>query len=245
MAALVFLIGALAVSAQDYEGYYDDDYDRDYNRQSDNDRYQERGQIDRYLDVEVWTDHSDAEYYEGDNVTVYFRANRDAFVAIYSIDSRGLVNLMFPYDPAQDNFIRGGVTYSLPGPDDDFDLVISGPAGIENIQIIASRERFPIPPWYNNSGLICDAEDRNDYMDWLNERYFVRYDGQRFAYDRAVIFVEEWEPSYFRPVYWPHYPSWALYGNVYVDYWWGSTVYVNGHYWGVTPIYIPDRKSVV
>ena len=151
----------------------------------------DRVNIDRYLDVEIWTDHSDAEYYVGDNITVHFRVNRDAFVAIYSIDSRGRVSLMYPSDPAEDNFVRGGVTYSLPGPNDDFDLVVSGPEGMENLQIIASRERFPIPNWYNNSGLVFEGDDRHDYMDYLNERYFVRYAGQRFAFDRAVIFVDE------------------------------------------------------
>ncbi|RME25561.1 MAG: DUF4384 domain-containing protein, partial [Candidatus Zixiibacteriota bacterium] len=195
--------------------------------------------IDRYLDVEVWTDRSDAEYYEGDNIVIYFRASRDAFVSIYSIDTRGRVNLLFPSEPDEDNYVRGGVTYALPGDDDDYDLEVSGPEGKEYIQIIASRERFPIPNWYHNSGLIADADDITDYMDYLNSRYFVRYGGQRFAFDRAVIFVEEWERDYYRPVYHAYYPSWALVGNVYIDYPYGGTVYIDGVYWGVAPLYIP------
>ena len=221
-----------AVKAQDYNRDYNDP--DDYNNSSN-----DRGAIDRYLDVEVWTDHADADYYTGDEVVVNFRTNRDAFVAIYSIDSRGLVNLLFPSDPAQDNFVRGSMTYSLPGPDDDFELVLNGPEGSETIQIIASRERFPIPDWYRNSGLVFEGDDIYDYMDWLNGRHFVRYGGQRFAYDRAVIFVNEWEPNYFRPVYYDGYPSWSVVGNVYLDYYWGSSVYINGYYWGVTPLYIP------
>lgn len=221
-----------SVRAQDYNVQDNDpaNYDGDY---------YDRGSIDRYLDAEVWTDHADADYYTGDEVVIHFRVNRDAFVAIYSIDSRGMVNLLFPADPAQDNYVLGGMTYALPGPDDDYDLVLNGPEGTENIQIIASRERFPIPDWYHNSGLVHEGDDVSDYMDWLNGRYFVRYSGQRFAYDRAVLFVNEWEPSYFRPVYYPDYPSWAVVGNIYVDYPWGSTVYINGYYWGVTPLYIP------
>lgn len=233
VAALVGLCStAGTIKAQDYN--LNDNEPENYNRQSD-----DRGAVDRYLDVEVWTDHADADYYTGDEVVVHFRTNRDAFVAIYSIDSRGLVNLLFPSDPAQDNFVRGGMTYSLPGPDDDFELVLNGPEGTETIQIIASRERFPIPDWYRNSGLVFDGDDIYDYMDWLNDRHFIRYSGQRFAYDRAVIFVNEWEPNYFRPVYYDNYPSWSVVGNVYLDYYWGSSVYINGYYWGVTPLYIP------
>ncbi len=202
-------------------------------------RYDKEIRIDRYLDVEIWTNHLDGDYYVGDKVVINFRANRDAFVAIYSVDSRGRVNLLFPSYPNQDNYIYGGATYSLPGPDDDYDLVVAGPEGVENIQIIASRERFPIPDWYPVSGLVSDWDDRLEYMDYLNGRYFVRYGGQKFAFDRTALYVNEWEPYYFRPVYYPSYPSWAVSGNAYIDYPWGATIYIDGIYWGVAPLYIP------
>jgi hypothetical protein len=225
----------------------DDSEDRDYRdsdnlrqeRRYDDDRYGEPMRIDRYLDVQVWPNRDDAEYYTGDNVVINFRANRDCFVAIYSIDSRGRVNLLFPNDPSDDNYITGGVTYKLPGNDDRYDLKIDGPSGREHLQIVASRERLEIPNWYRNSGLVCDADDRNEYMDYLNERHFVRYPGQRFALDRAVLFVKEWEPDYYRPIYNPYYPDWAVCGNVYIDYPWGGSVYINGIYWGVAPLYVP------
>jgi len=211
----------------------DDDYTYDP------DQGVKMSRVDRYLDVEVWTNHGDGEYYVGDNVTIKFRANRDAFVAIYSIDSKNRVSLLFPANPGDDNFVHGGVTYRIPDGYADYDLVVSGPEGAENVQIIASRERFSIPDWYGHSGLISDWEDRHEYMDYLNQRYFVRYDGQQFAYDRTAIYINEWEPDYFQPVYYPSYPSWTVYGNFYVDYPYGNSVYINGIYWGCTPLYIP------
>jgi hypothetical protein len=211
---------------------------RDQNN-NDNDDYYDRVKIDRYLDVEIWSDHTDGEYYEGDRVSLFYRVNRDAFVVIYSVDSRGRVNILFPVHPKQDNFVAGGVTHRLPDGDDDYDLVISGPEGVENIQIIASRERFTIPDWYPNSGLIAETDDIHDYMDWLNMRYFVKYEGQRFAYDRTALYINEWEEYYFRPVYYPYYPSWTVSGNVYFDYWHGSSIYIDGVYWGCAPLYIP------
>lgn len=224
--SLMLTAGAIAVSAQsiaparNYENY-------------------DQTKIDRYLDVEVWTGHSDGEYYEGDNVVIHFRANRDAFVALYSVDTRGRVNLLFPTYPGEDNFVNGGVTYKLPGGVDDYDLVVSGPEGFEHIQILASRERFPIPDWFRGPELVDDWDDRPEFMDWVNSEHFVRYHGQRFAYDRAVIYVNEWEDDYFRPIYRPSYPSWTVYGNAYIDYPWGASVYVNGIYWGCTPLYVP------
>jgi hypothetical protein len=223
MALLLIIMGTLGARAQSDETAYN--YDA--------------AQIDRYLDVEVWADHSDGEYYDGDNIVIYYRVNRDAFVSIYSIDTRGRVNLLFPTGPSDDNYIRGGVTYSLPAENADYDLEVSGPEGFENIQMIASRENFTIPDWYGNSGMVCDWDNRADYMDYLNNSFFVRYGGQRFAYDRAAIYVNNWEPNYFRPVYYPEYPSWTVYGNCYIDYPWGSSIYVNGVYWGCAPLYIP------
>ncbi len=223
------IVATMGAFAQDYTS---DEYVRD-------DIYSDDLRIDRYLDVDVWTNHNDGEYYVGDNVVISFRTNRDAFVVLYSVDTRGRVNMIFPSEPGGNNFIRGGVTYQLPGGNDDFDLVVTGPGGVENIQAIASREKFTIPDWYPVSGLVCDWDDRFDYMDFINSNHFARYGGQRFAFDRTAMYVDEWEPNYFRPVYYPAYPSWTVCGNVYMDYPWGASVYIDGIYWGVTPLYVP------
>ncbi len=232
--ALIAVMTTLSASA---DSKYDYNSNDDYNNNNNNPA--QIVKIDRYLDVEVWTNHTDNEFYEGDNIVLSFRSNRDAFVAIYTVDSRGRVNLLFPASQNDNNFIEGGETYRLPDHRDDFDFVVSGPEGVETIQIIASKERFPIPDWYPTSGLIDDAEDRHEFMDYLNSRYFVRYDGQRFAFDRASIYINEWEDDYYRPVYYPSYPSWTVAGNVYIDYPYGGSVYVNGIYWGIAPLYIP------
>ncbi len=229
---LMAMFTITSANAQELQKEYDND------EQSSDENY-DRIRIDRYLNVEIWTDHDDDEYYEGDRVKFNYRVSRDAFVAIYSIDSKGRLNLLFPNHPGQENFINGGVSHSLPGRNDDYDLEVSGPEGVENVQIIASREPFPIPDWYDNSGLFCDWEDRHDYMDWVNSEYFVKYEGQRFAYDRTSLYVYEWEPDYFRPVYRPYYPNWTTCGNVYVDYWPGSSIYIDGIFWGISPCYIP------
>jgi len=230
MTLLIAVVFSPLVQGQNFE--------RDYDNEDEN-YYADKVLIDRYLDVDIWTNHSDGEFYEGDNIVIKFRANREAFVIIYSIDTQGRLNLLFPSGEDGNNFVEGGVTYSIPGGDDEYDLEVTGPEGVENLQIIASRERIPVPDWYPNSGLICDWDERNDFMDYVNGRYFVRYEGQRFAYDRTVLYINEWEEYYFRPVYYPYYPSWTVAGNIYIDYPFGSSIYINGIYWGCAPLYIP------
>ena len=46
------------------------------------------------LEVKVWVDKGDKALYEpGEDIRVYFRTNRDAYVLIYNIDTRGNVHL--------------------------------------------------------------------------------------------------------------------------------------------------------
>lgn len=231
------LISTATLSAQSIQKIEREDDD-------DNGRYDEPyngggGRIDRYLEGEVWTDQDDGDYYEGDPITIFFRTNRDAYVAIYSVDTRGRVSLLFPSERNEDNFVSGGSTYRLPGVRDNYNLRVSGPEGKEHIQLIASRERFPIPSWHRNSGIVSDWDNTDEFMDDINDQHFVRYPGQRFAYDRAVVFVNEWEEYYYRPIYRPVYRDWDVCGNVYIDYPFGGAVYINGIYWGCAPLYIP------
>ncbi|MBK7141111.1 MAG: DUF4384 domain-containing protein [bacterium] len=221
------------------DGNYESEYE---DRGRSDDDYGSNGyvRVDRYLDADIWVNRSDNEYFIGDNIKMHYRLNQDAYVAIVSIDSRGRVNLLYPTSPTDNPWRRGGISYTLPAAEDEFDLVVDGPEGSETIQIIASRERFPIPSWFNGSGITCgDDEDRDEFMDYLISRYFDRYPDQRFAVDREVIYVNEWEQDYFRPVYYPTYPSWSVCGNVYFDYPWGASVYIDGIYWGCAPLYIP------
>ena len=222
--------------------YNSENNDRDQSRDSDDGRNGRSDyiRVDRNLDADIWVNRSDNEYFIGDNIKMHYRINSDAYVAVISIDSRGRVNLLYPSQPGDNPWRRGGITYTLPGADDDFDLVVDGPEGNETIQIIASRERFSIPDWFNGSGIVCrDDDDREEFMDYLTSRYFDRQPDQRFAIDREVIWVNEWEQNYFRPVYYPTYPSWSVVGNMYVDYPWGASIYVDGFYWGCAPLYLP------
>ncbi len=193
---------------------------------------------DRTLDVEIWTDNESGEYYEGDEIQVYFRANRDAYVAVYNIDTDGRVNLIYPFDQRDDPYIEGGRIYRIPGPDADYDLLVDGPAGIENIQIVASRRPFAIPNWYEGSGLVADR-DRYEFMDYLNNMYFGCRSGCPRALDNISYVVKEWDNYYYRPVYSQPWPVWGSYGGLYVDYYWGSSIYVDGYYYGIAPLYLP------
>ena len=211
-------------------------YDRSVN-------YSQYLKYDRFLDVEIWTDGE--EYYSGDNIRISFQADENCYVAIYNIDTRGRVNLLFPDSPAEDNWIEGNRIYRLPAGYDDYQLTVHGPEGIEFLHIIASRHPFPIPDWFGGSGLVCD-DDPYDFIDYIDAVYFACEGNCAQAFDLTSFTVNEWNDYYFRPVYRHHhhhyhYPDWDwwYYGGVYIDYPFGATIYIDGIYWGIAPLFIP------
>jgi len=93
------------------------------------------------FDVEISTNR--AVYEVGDRVRISFRANRDAYVYIFSTDARGRSRQIFPNFWDRDNFVRAGRTYTIPR--SGYDLVAEPPFGNETISIVAVRSRSEIP----------------------------------------------------------------------------------------------------
>lgn len=192
-------------------------------------------------DIEVWTDNSDGVYYEGENVTVFFRADRDCYVAVYGVDTRGEVNLLYPTVRWDDGYVRGGEVYAIPGDDADFDLVVNGPEGMEIIQAIASDGEIDIPNWFDGAPIHCSYhDDRDEFIDYINDRYFdCRFGDCDRSFDQTTIYVKVpryyYKPVYV-PTYWDTYPDYAM---VYIDYPYGGEIYIDGIFFGVAPLWIP------
>jgi len=202
------------------------------------DNYTSWVEVDRGLEIELWTDNESGVYYEGDDIGVYFRASRDCFVALYNVDTRGRVRLIYPFDREDDPFVEGGRIYRIPDDGADYDLVVSGPSGTESMHLVASRRPFPIPDWYDGSDLVCDG-DRDDFVNYVNGRYFGCRSGCPRAFADLSFTVRDWDRYYYRPVYRDPWPVWGVCGSVYIDYHWGSSVYIDGIYMGCAPLYIP------
>ncbi len=66
--------------------------------------------------IEMWTNKGDAAVYDrGDRVRLYFRLDQDAYVTIFRVDTDGRVRVLFPRDPWEDNFARGGKDLEVDG----------------------------------------------------------------------------------------------------------------------------------
>ena len=170
--------------------------------------------------VEVWTDRGDSPYTSGQGVRTHFRADRDAFVTILRVDTDGRVRVLFPREPWEDNFARGGRDYEVQGGDDRHAFYIDDYPGVGYLFAVASADPFVYDGIQSRDHwdyrLIADGRVRGDpyvaltdlaqrivpdgYSDWDYDitPYYVQqhYDYPRFlCYDcHSYVSYPYWSP---------------------------------------------------
>ena len=110
------------------------------------------------LQVEVWVDRPDGVYYEGDEIKIFVRANRDCYINLVYYDAEGNAILVFPHKGNWEHKIEGNKIYKVPG-----DFVIKPPFGREILKVFASDKPLPIPKGKTVAGLIV-LDSIFDYM---------------------------------------------------------------------------------
>ncbi len=93
--------------------------------------------------VELWTNRGDAAVYtRGDRVRVFFRLDRDAFVTVFRVDTDGRVRVLFPREPWEDNFARGGRDFEVEGRSSDDAFLIDDYPGVGYLFAVTSADAF-------------------------------------------------------------------------------------------------------
>lgn len=91
--------------------------------------------------INVWLNRDDV-YQRGDRARVYFKSDQDAYVTILRVDTDGRVRVLFPLDPWEDNFARGGKTFEVLGRDRDEAFRVDDYPGVGYIFAIAADDPF-------------------------------------------------------------------------------------------------------
>jgi len=90
--------------------------------------------------VDIWVNRGEGStYYVGESIKINFRASKDAYVTIYDYDTAGYVRQIFPNWYHKSNFVQAHRVYSIPGA--GYTLEIDGPAGREELRIVAVLSR--------------------------------------------------------------------------------------------------------
>ena len=72
--------------------------------------------------IVVWTDAGNDPLTRGETMTVRYRTDVDGYVTIMRVDTDGRLRVLFPRQPDDDNFARGGVEHRVPGRGGDYTL---------------------------------------------------------------------------------------------------------------------------
>lgn len=96
------------------------------------------------LRVSAWVDQPDNTYRIGEQVQLFVRSNRDAYITVLNVGTSGKVHQLFPNRYQPQNFVKAGTNLSIPASTMPYQLQVSGPTGEELIKVIASTSPSPI-----------------------------------------------------------------------------------------------------
>ena len=92
--------------------------------------------------VELWTNNGEDPFRRGDRARVFFRADDDAYITVFRVDTDGRVRVLFPRDPWEDAFARGGREYELEGPSGRSAFSIDDPPGVGYVFAVIAADPF-------------------------------------------------------------------------------------------------------
>jgi hypothetical protein len=93
--------------------------------------------------ITLWTDRDyGTVYHRGERVRLYFRTDEDAYVTVIRVDTDGRLRVLFPLDPWEDNFARGGRAYEVRRPYERYAFVVDEYPGEGYVFALATRDPF-------------------------------------------------------------------------------------------------------
>jgi Domain of unknown function (DUF4384) len=91
--------------------------------------------------VQVWLNGGD-EFLRGDKVRVYIKADADGYMLVLHAEPDGRIHVLFPVDPGDDNYVRGGKTYEVRGRGDRDAFTVYGTRGAGAVYAAFSQDPF-------------------------------------------------------------------------------------------------------
>jgi uncharacterized protein DUF4384 len=147
--------------------------------------------------VEVWTNRGDDPFHTGEDARVYLRADRDAYVALFRVDTDGRVRVLFPRDPWDDNFVRAGREFAVGQGHDDDAFEIDDYPGVGYVFAVSSADPFDFDPITNGDHwdyrVIADGRVRGDPYVALTDlaEQIVPSGDDDWDYDITPYYVEQ------------------------------------------------------
>ncbi|MXV19879.1 DUF4384 domain-containing protein [Deinococcus xianganensis] len=105
--------------------------------------------VETKLNVEVWvnkdaTGKANPTYRKGEPIKIAVKTNQDAYVYLFNINANGVVDLFFPNNFEESNFVQGGVTRVFPQQNARYGLNVGGPNGQDRLLALASTRELDL-----------------------------------------------------------------------------------------------------
>jgi uncharacterized membrane protein YgcG len=182
--------------------------------------------------IKVWLNHDD--YRRGDKARVNVKLAEDGYLIVLRVDAEGRARVLFPLDPSDDAFIRGGETIEVRGRGDREAFYVDDRQG--SGLVLAARATVPFKldefvrgdHWdYRVLDASKSGDDREAALLDIVQR--MSPDGH-FDYDVVKYFVSTqhaYSDSYYPSTYvsvgfgwgWPHY-GWGFFSSCYDEFYW-------------------------
>src|SRR6185437_5535919 len=160
--------------------------------------------------IQIWIN-NDRRFLVGDRAKVQVRTREDGYLLVLHVDPEGHLRVLFPIDPNDDNFVRGGKKYEIRGRAGRESFEVDGGKGQGTVYAATSHEPFRFDQFvlgdhwdYRNlSPQRLSAEPEQD----LNELVRRLVDGG-FDYDilgytvlERVVYASDYGSSYYGSYY--------------------------------------------
>jgi len=88
------------------------------------------------IKVELWS--NKPSYKIGETMTLHFKTNKDCYVTILDVGTSGKVHILYPNRFSGGGQVLAGKTYSIPGRNDGYVIMVEGLPGMEVVRAIAT-----------------------------------------------------------------------------------------------------------
>ncbi len=144
--------------------------------------------------ITLWTNHDEDPYRRGDQARVFFKAETDGYVTVLRVDTDGRIRVLFPREPWEDNFARGGRTFEVLDRDNHAFEVDDYP-GVGYIFAVSSPDPYRYDEFVRGDHwdyrLIADGRVRGDPYVSLTDFASQIAGAGEYDYDITQYYVEQ------------------------------------------------------
>jgi len=176
--------------------------------------------------IRIWLS-DDGRYQRGDQAGVQVKTRDDGYLLVLNVDPDGRLRVLFPLDPGDDDFIRGGKKYQIVARGGRNGFTVSNRSGQGTVYAAVSRAPFRFEGYVTgdhwNLGALDDVrisdQPEGDLSEFVRRLAATDFDYDVLGYDvyehvvygapNAVIY-DDYAYDYGYPSY--GYPGWGYYG---------------------------------